>query len=349
MTVAHAGPAGRHELAAVELQPEDAHVLRLRPERRHRQHGDTERRRRSPASRRTGSAARSTSTAASARTSASSRPIDATTGKIVWQKQLAGVVLRGLDDDRGQRRLHRPQRRRAEGVRRDGRQQLWSSRPAPAPTTRRRSSEHNGKEYVAFYAGGNALAASPHGDNLWLLRLDGKLGPAPAPGAGAGVEHAGEDDAAGRPTSAERAPRRRGGRQGGVLRQLLELPRRRGHGRQRRPRPDGDPGREQTCSTSSIRSRTAAAACRRSRARCAEADPGRRGLRHDQDHQQISAKEPRLSRRTRAASAAYGRDPHQNASRRRRCPRSRKRRPGRDSFAARVEDARYLATSCCSA
>jgi alcohol dehydrogenase (cytochrome c) len=43
-----------------------------------------------------------------------------------------------------------------------------------------------------FYAGGNALAASPHGDNLWLFSLDGTLGPAQAPGGGAGVQHAGE-------------------------------------------------------------------------------------------------------------------------------------------------------------
>ena len=55
----HAGAAGRHELAAVELQPEHAPVLRLRAERRHRQH----RRRRAPrrsraTSRRSRSAAR---------------------------------------------------------------------------------------------------------------------------------------------------------------------------------------------------------------------------------------------------------------------------------------------------
>ena len=49
-----------------------------------------------------------------------------------------------------------------------------------------------GKEYVVFYAGGNALAASAHGDNLWLFSLDGTLGPVKAAGAGGGVGHAGE-------------------------------------------------------------------------------------------------------------------------------------------------------------
>ncbi|MDX6513388.1 MAG: quinohemoprotein ethanol dehydrogenase [Gaiellaceae bacterium] len=36
----------------------------------------------------------------------------------------------------------------------------------------------HGKEYVAFYAGGNGIAGSLRGDNLWLFALDGTLGPA---------------------------------------------------------------------------------------------------------------------------------------------------------------------------
>ena len=55
----HAGAAGRHELAAVELQPEHAPLLRLRAERCHRQHRNAEHRARSRVtSRRSRSAAR---------------------------------------------------------------------------------------------------------------------------------------------------------------------------------------------------------------------------------------------------------------------------------------------------
>ncbi len=54
--------------------------------------------------------------------------------------------------------------------------------------------EHDGKQYVAFYAGGNSLAATSHGDNLWLFSLDGDMGPAEAGGAGGGVQHAGEGE-----------------------------------------------------------------------------------------------------------------------------------------------------------
>ena len=52
--------------------------------------------------------------------------------------------------------------------------------------------EQDGKQYVAFLAAGNSLVATAHGDNLWLFSLDGTMGPAAAPGAGAGTGHAGE-------------------------------------------------------------------------------------------------------------------------------------------------------------
>jgi mono/diheme cytochrome c family protein len=55
--------------------------------------------------------------------------------------------------------------------------------------------EWKGKQYVAFYAGGNALAATAHGDNLWLFSLDGKLGPLRTAGTGQGTGHAGETPA----------------------------------------------------------------------------------------------------------------------------------------------------------
>ena len=36
------------------------------------------------------------------------------------------------------------------------------------------------------------LAGTGHGDNLWVFGLDGTVGPAPPPGKGTAVEHAGE-------------------------------------------------------------------------------------------------------------------------------------------------------------
>jgi alcohol dehydrogenase (cytochrome c) len=52
--------------------------------------------------------------------------------------------------------------------------------------------EHDGRQMIAFLAGGNALAATAHGDNLWLFSLDGTMGPARKAGEGEGTGHAGE-------------------------------------------------------------------------------------------------------------------------------------------------------------
>jgi alcohol dehydrogenase (cytochrome c) len=118
--------------------------------------------------------------------------IDATTGRIVWQKHwpescyasstatAGGLVFIG----------------RSTGVllafdARTGKQ-LWSFQTGAGANNGPTIFRHDGKQYLVFYAGGNALAASAHGDRLWLFGLDGKLGQARPPGAGAGVGHAGE-------------------------------------------------------------------------------------------------------------------------------------------------------------
>ncbi len=117
--------------------------------------------------------------------------IDATTGKIVWSKRWPEACYAGSATTAGN--IVFIGRNNGELQASDARngKLLWSWQTGAgandAPTIFRR----NGHELIAFYAGGNALAATPHGDNLWVFSLDGKLGPAAAPGAGQGVEHAG--------------------------------------------------------------------------------------------------------------------------------------------------------------
>jgi uncharacterized cupredoxin-like copper-binding protein len=53
----------------------------------------------------------------------------------------------------------------------------------------------DGKQVIAFYAAGSALAGSAHGDDLWLFGLDGKLGPAQAGASSRAKKHAGEKQA----------------------------------------------------------------------------------------------------------------------------------------------------------
>jgi quinohemoprotein ethanol dehydrogenase len=73
---------------------------------------------------------------------------------------------------------------------------LWSFQTGAGANTTASVFSLNGKEVVAYYAAGNALAGTAHGDNLWLFGLDGKLAPV-APGKkAAAIEHAGVGGAA---------------------------------------------------------------------------------------------------------------------------------------------------------
>jgi quinohemoprotein ethanol dehydrogenase len=71
--------------------------------------------------------------------------------------------------------------------------ELWSFQTGAGANTTPTVFEWEGKEYVAFYAGGNSLAASAHGDNLWLFSLDGELEEIESKGKGEQGQHAGEE------------------------------------------------------------------------------------------------------------------------------------------------------------
>jgi mono/diheme cytochrome c family protein len=81
---------------------------------------------------------------------------------------------------------------------------LWSFQTGAGANSTVTVFAQAGKQYIAFLAGGNALAATPHGDNLWLFSLDGKLGPAKPGGAGKGTGHAGESTTPGDPAAGEK-------------------------------------------------------------------------------------------------------------------------------------------------
>jgi quinohemoprotein ethanol dehydrogenase len=118
--------------------------------------------------------------------------IDARTGRIAWQKQWPESCYAGSATTAGN--LVFVGRSTGNLIAYDARsgKQLWSFQTGAGANNAPTIFEQNGSQYVLFYAGGNALAASPHGDDLWLFGLDGTLGPASAPGAGQGTGHAGE-------------------------------------------------------------------------------------------------------------------------------------------------------------
>jgi len=118
--------------------------------------------------------------------------IDVTTGKIAWQKRWPESCYAGSTTTKGNLVfIGRSDGRLLAYDARNGKQ-LWSWQTGAGANDAPTIFQRNGKEYLLFYAGGNALAASPHGDNVWLLGLNGTMKPAAAPGAGQGVGHAGE-------------------------------------------------------------------------------------------------------------------------------------------------------------
>jgi quinohemoprotein ethanol dehydrogenase len=102
--------------------------------------------------------------------------VDVTTGEIAWEKNwpdeacysgttttAGGLVfvgrstgeLQALDAETGE--------------------ELWSFQTGAGANATPAVFELGDTEYVAFYAAGNSLAASAHGDSLWLFSLDGSM------------------------------------------------------------------------------------------------------------------------------------------------------------------------------
>jgi quinohemoprotein ethanol dehydrogenase len=131
--------------------------------------------------------------------------IDATTAKIVWQKRWPESCYSGSTTTAG---------KIVFVGRNDGRLQaydarngtlLWSFQTGAGANSTATVFEHAGKEYVAFYAGGNALAGTAHGDNLWLFSLDGRLGSVKEAESEGAIGHAGEEPASTTPTAGSAA------------------------------------------------------------------------------------------------------------------------------------------------
>jgi mono/diheme cytochrome c family protein len=70
-------------------------------------------------------------------------------------------------------------------------ERLWSFQTGAGANTTPTVFEWQGTQYLAFAAGGNSLAATAKGDNLWLFSLEGTLGPVEAGSGGEGQAHAG--------------------------------------------------------------------------------------------------------------------------------------------------------------
>ena len=119
--------------------------------------------------------------------------IDAHTGEIEWQKRwpescYSGSVATGgglVFVGRNNGDLEAYDAESGEGP-------LWSFQTGAGANNTVTVFEQDGTQYLAFLAGGNALAATKHGDNLWLFSLDGTMDEVASGGQGEGTGHAGE-------------------------------------------------------------------------------------------------------------------------------------------------------------
>jgi alcohol dehydrogenase (cytochrome c) len=118
--------------------------------------------------------------------------IDATSGKVVWQKTFPEPCYAGTATSAGNLVFVGRNKGELQAYNATTGDLLWSFQTGAGANNTSTIFQQNGKEYIAFLAGGNSLAATPHGDNLWLFALDGSLGPAAAPGKGTGTQHGGE-------------------------------------------------------------------------------------------------------------------------------------------------------------
>lgn len=73
--------------------------------------------------------------------------------------------------------------------------QLWSFQTGAGANAAATVFEVDGRQKVAIVAGGNALAGSPHGANLWVFSLDGRMNELDGiQTPGEAITHAGEDE-----------------------------------------------------------------------------------------------------------------------------------------------------------
>jgi alcohol dehydrogenase (cytochrome c) len=118
--------------------------------------------------------------------------IDVRTNRIAWQKSFNDICYSGSVTTAGGLVFVGRNDGHLQALDAKSGKLLWSFQTSAGANDTPTVFRQNGQEYVAFYAGGSALGATPHGDSVWLFSLSGRLGPAKSVGRSGGVLHAGE-------------------------------------------------------------------------------------------------------------------------------------------------------------
>src|SRR5207244_8322176 len=118
--------------------------------------------------------------------------IDARSGRLVWARHFPDSCYSGTVTTAGKLVFVGRNSGELQAYDATNGNLLWGFQTGAGANSTTTVFKHGGEEVVAFYAAGNALAGTAHGDNLWLFGLDGTLGPV-APGTRSTVQqHASE-------------------------------------------------------------------------------------------------------------------------------------------------------------
>jgi plastocyanin len=118
--------------------------------------------------------------------------INASTNRIAWQKQFSDSCYSGSTTTAGNLTFVGRNDGHLQAYDARNGKLLWNFQTGAGANNTASVFELDGKQVVAFYAAGSALAGSAHGDDLWLFGLDGKLGPVQKGSSSGAVQHAGE-------------------------------------------------------------------------------------------------------------------------------------------------------------
>src|ERR1700760_4531632 len=118
---------------------------------------------------------------------------DMSTGKIIWHKEFPESCYSGAVTTAGGLVFMGQNNGELQAFNVETGEKLWSFQTGAGANTTVTPFEDEGEEKIAFYAGGNSLAATSHGENFWVFSLKGTMGPeAGTEKEAEGTEHGGE-------------------------------------------------------------------------------------------------------------------------------------------------------------
>jgi mono/diheme cytochrome c family protein len=122
---------------------------------------------------------------------------DMSTGKIAWQNEIKGEsCYSGAVTTAGGLTFVGKNNGELIAYNTESGEELWSFQTGAGANTTVTPFEDEGEEKIAFYAGGNSLAATSHGENFWVFSLNGTLeGEEGEEAEAEGTTHAGEQSA----------------------------------------------------------------------------------------------------------------------------------------------------------